>query len=330
MDNPSAKEECGEEELGPVERLRFYCSTVMAGQGWIDAEPFFAAVTKERDVLASAIETMGRAFTLIHEEEDGPFTAERLQGVCEQTVIELEKQLEYGLQILNERDALRLFAQKATEGWPDGGDIDGLTTGEWAVEAGLLKHRATAPAVGGAAKEFKRVTQEEFDAHIATLGGEVEFEASGISDPPMMDVNDFSGGKTWPDSVVAKVKLNTRMRGHPAYKGEPDEYYIAVWPCLTAASQSFTVGDRASIKASLPIKLRIPTMLEGIFLTAAALMLAALVFGKKPTTIELIAAEWECTKADRVSSTQIDLIGEIQIPRQVITSMCVEYKRRVE
>jgi len=81
----------------------------------------------------------------------------------------------------------------------------------------------------GAAKEFKRVTQEEFDAHIATLGSEVESEVSGISDPPMMDVNDFSGGKTWPDSVVAKVKLNTRMHGHPAYKGEPDEYYIAVW-----------------------------------------------------------------------------------------------------
>lgn len=35
----------------PIERLRFFCSIAMSGQDWLDSEPFFDAVTAERDKL---------------------------------------------------------------------------------------------------------------------------------------------------------------------------------------------------------------------------------------------------------------------------------------
>ncbi len=38
----------GEQEQDPIERLRFYCSIAMSGQDWIDVEPFFDAVTADR------------------------------------------------------------------------------------------------------------------------------------------------------------------------------------------------------------------------------------------------------------------------------------------
>lgn len=36
-----------EEEVDPVERLRFFCSLAMEGQDWIDVEPFFDDVVKQ-------------------------------------------------------------------------------------------------------------------------------------------------------------------------------------------------------------------------------------------------------------------------------------------
>jgi hypothetical protein len=39
--------ECeGAKEPDPIERLRFFCSLAMAGQDWLDAEPFFDALTQ--------------------------------------------------------------------------------------------------------------------------------------------------------------------------------------------------------------------------------------------------------------------------------------------
>jgi hypothetical protein len=39
--------ECGgADEPDPIERLRFFCSLAMAGQDWLDAEPFFDALTQ--------------------------------------------------------------------------------------------------------------------------------------------------------------------------------------------------------------------------------------------------------------------------------------------
>lgn len=40
----------GEQEQDLIERLRFYCSIAMSGQDWIDVEPFFDAVTAERQL----------------------------------------------------------------------------------------------------------------------------------------------------------------------------------------------------------------------------------------------------------------------------------------
>ena len=42
-------------ETDPVERLRYFCSMSMPGHDWLDVEPFFDAVTKERDELRAAL-----------------------------------------------------------------------------------------------------------------------------------------------------------------------------------------------------------------------------------------------------------------------------------
>lgn len=47
MKMPSGQSDSQEEEMPPLERLRFFCSNVMKGQDWIDVEPFFDGVTAE-------------------------------------------------------------------------------------------------------------------------------------------------------------------------------------------------------------------------------------------------------------------------------------------
>lgn len=44
----------------------------------------------------------------------------------------------------------------------------------------------------------------------------------------MLSYNDFSDGKIWPESMIAKVILNTEMKDFPGYQGEPDDYYLVV------------------------------------------------------------------------------------------------------
>lgn len=74
--------------------------------------------------------------------------------------------------------------------------------------------------------EWKKVTKEEFDAFLFGYPRKLERDYTSICEPPLLSFNDFDGGKVWPESMVAKVKVNTEMRGYPAYRGEPDDYYI--------------------------------------------------------------------------------------------------------
>ena len=73
---------------------------------------------------------------------------------------------------------------------------------------------------------FIKVSEEEFDAFIKGHPRKLSYDVTGICEPPLGSYNDFRTGKVWPDSVVAKVVLNEAMSGHPAYKGEPNDYYI--------------------------------------------------------------------------------------------------------
>jgi hypothetical protein len=73
---------------------------------------------------------------------------------------------------------------------------------------------------------WRKVTEAEFDAFLAAYPEPLHCDVSGICDPPVASWNDFADGKTWPESMVAKRILNTAMRGHPAYFGEPDDYFV--------------------------------------------------------------------------------------------------------
>ena len=75
------------------------------------------------------------------------------------------------------------------------------------------------------ATNWKKVEKAEFDAFIAGYPLKLEKDVTGICDPPMRSYNDFSDGKIWPESMVAKVTLNTMMKGLD-YHGEPDDYYL--------------------------------------------------------------------------------------------------------
>ena len=48
----------------------------------------------------------------------------------------------------------------------------------------------------------------------------------GIADPPVQTWNDFSTGKVWPESAVAKVVLEERMSDFVNYAGEKNTFWL--------------------------------------------------------------------------------------------------------
>lgn len=73
---------------------------------------------------------------------------------------------------------------------------------------------------------FKKVTKEQFDLFVQIYPEKLDYHVTHICEPPLGSYNDFSVGKKWPDSMVAKIVLNESMKGHPAYHGEPNDYFI--------------------------------------------------------------------------------------------------------
>ena len=51
---------------------------------------------------------------------------------------------------------------------------------------------------------FKEVTRDEYLAFIKRWPNKLEFACTGICEPPLGSYNDFSDGKVWPESMVAK------------------------------------------------------------------------------------------------------------------------------
>ena len=56
--------------------------------------------------------------------------------------------------------------------------------------------------------QSKEVTKPEFDEFIRSYPSDLEINIANYYDPPLKTYNDFSDGKSWPDSVVALVVLN--------------------------------------------------------------------------------------------------------------------------
>ena len=66
---------------------------------------------------------------------------------------------------------------------------------------------------------FKQVSKSEFEAFLSYYPRTLEVDITGICDPPLKSYNDFTLG-SWPDSMVAKVRLFEER------DGSPDQYFI--------------------------------------------------------------------------------------------------------
>ena len=71
--------------------------------------------------------------------------------------------------------------------------------------------------------EFIQVSKEEFEEFVNSYPNKLDWNVTGICEPPMGSHNDFSDGAVWPDSMVTKVFI---MDGSAYYGGKHSEYYI--------------------------------------------------------------------------------------------------------
>lgn len=67
-------------------------------------------------------------------------------------------------------------------------------------------------------KEFKKVGKKEFNKFIEEYPTKLQRDVTGISDPPLVTYNDFSNGKVWPESIVARYYLIDERGGSPEFK----------------------------------------------------------------------------------------------------------------
>lgn len=72
-------------------------------------------------------------------------------------------------------------------------------------------------------KGYKQVTKEEFEDFRDNYGSKLEVDVTAICEPPLLSLNDFSDGKVWPESIVAKAYL---MDGSDYYGGKTTEYFL--------------------------------------------------------------------------------------------------------
>jgi hypothetical protein len=56
---------------------------------------------------------------------------------------------------------------------------------------------------------YKPVEKEEFDSFVKDYPSALEWDVCKIGDPALGSYNDFSDGKKWPESMVAKISLHS-------------------------------------------------------------------------------------------------------------------------
>jgi len=71
--------------------------------------------------------------------------------------------------------------------------------------------------------EFKQVSREQYESFVASYPNKLSYDVTCICEPPMGSYNDFSDGKVWPESMVAKVRM---YDGSAYYEGQQAEYFI--------------------------------------------------------------------------------------------------------
>jgi hypothetical protein len=76
---------------------------------------------------------------------------------------------------------------------------------------------------------MKEVSKAEFDDFIKNYPSQLEKNVITFCEPPALTYNDFSDGKEWPKSIVAKVDLYEsfpKEREGQDYGWAPNRYYI--------------------------------------------------------------------------------------------------------
>ena len=77
-------------------------------------------------------------------------------------------------------------------------------------------------------KKWKQVTKEDFYNFIDSYPTKLDFDTTGICDPPLSSYNDFTRGN-WPDSMVAKVYRNDMLPKE--WNAGENEYYLLTELC---------------------------------------------------------------------------------------------------
>ena len=70
---------------------------------------------------------------------------------------------------------------------------------------------------------WKRVTKDEFYEFINSYPTKLDFDTTGIYEPPLSSYNDFTRG-FWPDSMVAKIHRNDMLPEE--WNAGENEYYL--------------------------------------------------------------------------------------------------------
>ena len=70
---------------------------------------------------------------------------------------------------------------------------------------------------------WRRVTKDEFYEFVNSYPKKLDFDTTGICDPPLSSYNDFTRG-VWPDSMVAKIHRNDMLPDE--WNVGENEYYL--------------------------------------------------------------------------------------------------------
>lgn len=63
------------------------------------------------------------------------------------------------------------------------------------------------PSDGASCSAWVEVSKDDFDQYISDYPKPLGKDIARMCEPPMLTYNDFSDGKVWPQSIVAKVQL---------------------------------------------------------------------------------------------------------------------------
>jgi hypothetical protein len=72
---------------------------------------------------------------------------------------------------------------------------------------------------------FIEVTRDEYLEFIRNYPNKLEFDCIGMCEPPLGSYNDFSDGKVWPESMVAKEVRDWRGQGGEIDNSRPGKFW---------------------------------------------------------------------------------------------------------